>query len=68
MSFFLGIYDSDTIDRAFGRRSRKTAYDSHSLRAVSEANVQLKQDWADLVGKFSWRVQPSDPAKAFGIL
>ena len=67
MSFFLGIYDSDTIDSAFGRQSKNMFRGAEIRTTGAEQRSQLRQDWADLVDKFSWRVQPSAPGQAFGI-
>lgn len=65
MVFFLGIYDADTIECAFGRQSKTTTFDSQTRPTSSDSNTQLKRDWADLMDKFSWRLQPSDPGKVF---
>lgn len=65
MVFFLGIYDADTIECAFGRQSKTATFDSQTRPTSSDSNIQLKRDWADLMDKFSWRLQPSDPGKVF---
>ena len=58
MGFFLGIFDSDTIEAALGRQGSSADRHIGKVSPNSTNGLHLRQDWAKMVDAFSWRVRP----------